>query len=214
VFNVCPECGAWGVERVIEGTGDGVASVAICETCGARIAFARRPLFVVTGASGTGKTTVCRELMRRETGFVTLESDILWGSIDAADDAGLDGYWNAWLRLVKNINQAGRPVILCGTVLPERLERQPERRYVGDIHYLALVADPEDLARRLRARPAWRESGRTDFIEQHIAFNRWLVDHAEAAVASWSLLDTTGDTVAKSAARVLSWIERVLRNPV
>ncbi|MBA2470212.1 MAG: AAA family ATPase [Chloroflexia bacterium] len=206
MFNVCPTCGMYEVEREVLADADPVFATAICGSCGARIRFRRRPLYVVTGASGTGKTAICHELTRRQPGFLVLESDILWGAIDVSDGAGLDRYWNAWLRMVRNIHQGPQSVILCGTQVPETLERQPERRYVGETHYLALVADPEEQARRLRARPAWRESGDPAFIKEHVRFNRWLIDHAGAGTPSWDLLDTTDLTVSGTADAVLAWI--------
>ena len=36
------------------------------------------PLFIVSGASGVGKTTMCEILFRRETKYIVMESDILW----------------------------------------------------------------------------------------------------------------------------------------
>ena len=36
------------------------------------------PLFVVSGASGVGKSTLCEILFQREREYIVLESDILW----------------------------------------------------------------------------------------------------------------------------------------
>lgn len=194
------------VEKQVTVQPDPGLGVAICGTCGARLPFIRRPLFVVTGASGTGKSATCLELMRRQTGLLALESDILWGAIDVSGEAGIDRYWNAWLRMIKNINQGPQSVVLCGTLVPETLERQLERRYIGDTHFLALIADPEEQERRLRARPAWRESDNPDFIDDHLRFNQWLIDHATAGTPQWELLDTSRRTAAGTAGEVLNWV--------
>ncbi len=206
MFNVCPTCGMYEVEREVLADADHGFVTAICGSCGARIRFRRRPLYVVTGASGTGKTATCHELTKRQPGFLVLESDILWGVIDVPDEAGIDRYWNAWLRVVRNIHQGPQSVILCGTLVPEVLDRQPERRYIGETHYLALTADPNAQERRLRARPAWRESSEPAFIEEHLRFNRWLIEHAGAGAPSWALVDTTDQTVSQTADAVLAWI--------
>lgn len=144
MLNVCPGCGMYQVEKQVTVQPDSGLGVAICGTCGARLTFIHRPLFVVTGASGTGKSATCLELMRRQTGLLTLESDILWGAIDVSGEAGIDCYWNAWLRMIKNISQGPQSVVLCGMLVPETLERQPERHYIGDTQFLALVADPRE----------------------------------------------------------------------
>ena len=56
MFNVCARCGEYVVEKIV----DAARSVAICPICGYEQPFLRQPLFVVTGASGAGKTAVCR----------------------------------------------------------------------------------------------------------------------------------------------------------
>lgn len=206
MLNVCPHCGDYQVEREIIVDAEPDRGIAICGACGARLPFTRRPLFVVTGASGTGKTATCLQLMTLQSGFLSLESDILWGAIDVSEEAGVERYWNAWLRMVKNINQGPQSVILFGTLVPETLERQPERRYIGETHYLSLVADPEVQEHRLRARPAWRKSDAPDFIDEHVRFNRWLIDHATSGKPQWDVLDTTSGTATGTADEVLAWV--------
>jgi len=61
MFNVCPQCGAYSVEKNIEP--GATTTVAICPTCGYAQSFLQLPLFIITGASGAGKTTICRELV-------------------------------------------------------------------------------------------------------------------------------------------------------
>ena len=89
-------------------------AAAICPLCGYDQPFLRQRLFVITGASGAGKTAVCRELApRMRNRCAALESDILWGLVPASNEDGYRSYRNVWLRLAKNIDQAGLPVILC-----------------------------------------------------------------------------------------------------
>ena len=38
----------------------------------------KQSLFIVTGASGVGKTTFCEELFRKEKDYIVMESDIIW----------------------------------------------------------------------------------------------------------------------------------------
>ena len=71
------------------------------------------------------------------------------------------------------LHQNGRPVVLCGTVAPPEFEPLPERAFFSDIHYLALVGHAGVAARRLRARPAWREWDEPR-IEEMLEFNDWL----------------------------------------
>ncbi|MDP8909714.1 MAG: ATP-binding protein [Chloroflexota bacterium] len=205
VFNVCPTCGAWTPAKHVEPVA-GVHAVAICPSCEARIPFRRLPLFVVSGASGTGKTAIALTLPSRLPECVVLESDVLWGAVPATGEDDYSTYHGVWLRLVKNIHQAGRPVVLCGTTLPHQLESHVERRYLGAIHYLALVCDASVLADRLRARPAWRDAGGDEFVARTVAFDTWIREHAATTSPAMTLLDTKSAGVAETARRVAAWV--------
>lgn len=88
------------------------------------------------------------------------------------------------------IHQSGRPVVLCGTVVPPEFEPLPERALFSDIHYLALVAEPDVLATRLAARPAWREWDDEDRVAEMLAFTAWLRDNAADMHPLVRLVDT------------------------
>jgi hypothetical protein len=202
MFNVCPACGIYSVEKEIDPT----QSFAICPSCGYRHPFLRLPLFVLTGASGVGKTAVCLCLPMLLPECVSLETDILWRK-EFADPAGdYREYRDLWLRVAKNIGQSGRPVVLAGTALPESIESSPERRYFATIHYLALVCNGGMLAERLRARPHWRQAGSPEFAERMVRFNDWLIDNADRTNPPMALFDTTFSTVEDTADQVANWI--------
>lgn len=50
----------------------------ICPDCGYKHAFLRLPLLIISGASGTGKPTVCHHLVGMVKEAALLDSDILW----------------------------------------------------------------------------------------------------------------------------------------
>ena len=208
-MNVCPACGAWEVEKRVEPREAGWA-VAFCSACGTGQPFRRLPLFIVTGPSGAGKTTVMHQLLHTMPECVVVESDVLWGAIPEDGPGDYHTYLNVWLRLVKTIAQAGRPVLLCGTALPDQLETLPERRYVGDIHYLALTCDPAILRARLKARPAWRDSGSEAFIDRTLAFNAWLRTNAAATSPPMALHDTSHESPDVTAEVVRRWMRERL----
>ena len=205
MFNVCPNCGIYSEEKTIR-PGVGESAEAVCPSCGYAHLFQRLPLFVITGASGTGKSTLALKLAAEDRSRVHLESDILWRSEFNRPEDNYRDYRNLWLRMVKNIAQAGRPVVLYGSVGPNQFENCPERRYIATIHYLALVCEDEELARRLRARPSWRASGSDAFLAGMLNFNRWFIDNAAAHQPRISLLDTTHLSIDEAAASVYSWL--------
>ena len=205
MFNVCPNCGEYRVDKLVLAEGP----YAVCPVCEYRHRFVRLPLFIVTGASGTGKTTTCLTAAAATRDFVVMESDILYS--DEFNKPGTDyqRYRELWLRVCKNISQAGKPVILCGSCIPSQFESCVERRYFSELHYLALVCDDEAVALRLRARPAWRRTSDDEYIARHVEFNRWLKENARSTEPPMTLLDTTEIGVDESVERLLSWAGKI-----
>jgi len=201
VFNVCPNCGEYSVDKLVLPEGP----YAVCPVCEYRHKFVRLPLFIVTGASGAGKTTTCLTAAASTKDFVVMESDILYS--DEVKD--LERYRELWLRVCKNISQAGKPVILCGSCIPSQFESRVERRYFSELHYLALVCDDEAVALRLRARPAWRRTSDDEYIARHVEFNRWLKENARSTEPPMTLLDTTEIGVDESVERLLGWAGKI-----
>ena len=206
MFNVCPNCGELRVDKIILPDGP----YAVCPHCEYQHKFLRLPLFVITGASGVGKSSTCLALAAKTKDFVVIDSDILWRSEFDQPDTDYRNYREMWLRVCKNISQAGKPVILCGASLPEQFEQCIERRYFSEIHYLALVCSDEALESRLRMRPAWRNSSDEEYIKTHVAFNRWLKENARHTEPPMSLLDTSEITVDESVERVEDWLRDCL----
>jgi hypothetical protein len=201
VFNVCPGCGLYREDKHV----DVDKQVAVCPECGHEHKFSQLPLLVITGASGTGKSTV---MLRMAQGaapdFVCLDSDILWCDAFNKPDDDYIQYRNTWLRVVKNIAQSGRPVALFGSSTPGQFEQCVERRYIGPIHYLALTCEDDELERRLKARPGWRKSGDHDVVTRMKQFNRWLRENA--ASTGMTVLDTTGVEIDHTVNATIRWM--------
>lgn len=183
----------------------------VCRECGHRQVFLRQPLYCLTGPSGTGKSTLARVLLPRLSGeFVVLEQDVLWLA-ELSDPAGnYRLFRSTWLRLAAMIGQNGRPVLICGTVVPPELEPLPERALFSDVHYLALTCRADVLAQRLRARPGWREWDEPRIAEM-LGFARWLDTAAATLHPPVTLLDTTDRTVEGTAQAVCHWLARHTR---
>ena len=203
MFNVCPSCGIYRDDKVIDERG----LWAVCPQCGHRQRFLRQPLFILSGASGSGKSTVCLALTGTLPEVVVLESDILWAEEFVAREKW-PKYFNLWLRMAKNIGQSGKPVLLVGAGLgvPDNTESCVERRYLGPIQRLALVCHEADLVQRLRARPAWRGCDDPGFVADHVRYNRWFVEEACHLSPPVDLYDTTGRSVNETADFVRGWV--------
>ena len=206
MFYVCPQCGMGAEEKEIDPEGP----FAICPFCHYHHPFVQQPLFIITGVSGAGKSTLCLKLPAMLGDCVVLETDILWGLLPNPEAEKYSHYYNQWLRIANNIGQSGRPVVLCGTTLPEHIEPCPQRRYFSTVYYLALVCEDAMLIERLKARPAWRGSGTDTFLDEMVTFNRWLKAHAHETTPPISLYDTSHRNVDTTLEDVICWIRQRL----
>jgi 2-phosphoglycerate kinase len=202
MFNVCHQCGLYRADKIIDPSGP----YAVCPECGFKHPFRQLPLFIVSGASGAGKSSACNALLGKLEEVILLDSDILWRGEFNRPDHYRD-FFETWLRMAKNISQSGRPVVLfgAGVGVPENIEPCVERRYFSAVHYLALVCDDEVLAQRLNARPAWRGTGNLSFIEENIRFNRWFKESGIHG-HSITLIETTDVPLEKTVEQVKGWI--------
>jgi hypothetical protein len=136
--------------------------VARCPRCGWERHLPRRPLFVLTGASGAGKTTVAESLAGRLEGCAVFDVDL---TLHVAA-LGWDVWRNTWLQLAHAVALNGQATLLCGSVTAAQVAGLPARMLVGPIHE-AILDCPEDvLVRRLSERPPWRGSTKEWIAEQ------------------------------------------------
>lgn len=175
-----------------------------CPFCGYKQEIKRRPLFIITGASGAGKSTISTELFLKAKDYVVMESDILWNDTYNTPENNYREYREVWLRLCKNISQVGKPVVLCGCAVPEQFENCLERRYFSDIHYIAVVCDDDILYNRLTKNRGYSE--KDDYVKISMDFNKWLKENADKTLPNMSILDNSHITIAEAAEKVDSWI--------
>src|SRR5262249_23524488 len=114
------------------------------------------------------------------------------------------------LRMVKNIHQAGKPVVLFGSAIPQQYESCTERRYIQGIHYLALVCEASELKRRLMERPHWRKSGSPENLGRTLDFNKWLSENASKTEPKMDVLDTTKITVQDTVKSIQDWLAKTI----
>lgn len=204
MMNVCHQCGKYRADKTIDPEGP----FAICPECDYRHPFLRLPLFLITGASGTGKTAVLNRLSSKMNEFILLDSDILWHSEFDHPEDHYKNYMETWLRMCKNISQSGKPVMLfgAGTGVPENIEPCIERRYFSQVYYLALICDDDELARRLLERPHWRNCHEDKFIEAQVNFNHWFKSYDnDREPVKIDFLDTTRENADETARKVAAW---------
>ncbi len=206
--NLCPKCGIYRADKIIDPAGP----FAICPECGHKQIFRQLPLLTVSGASGTGKSTVYNQLIGKIGGTIILDADILWRNEFKHPENNYREFMELWLRMCKNISQAGKPVVLfgSGTGVPMNIEPCVERRYFSQVHYLALVCEDNILFERLKARPVWRRSNDSHFLAEQIEFNNWFKEDNDKLSQTVELIDTTNISIQEAVDKVAAWINKNL----
>lgn len=176
----------------------------VCPQCGRTDDAVLKPLFIVTGASGSGKTAVFGPLARKLQGrCVTFDSDLLMDAAGALSDGQpIDwiAFRSAWLAVAHGVAQSGMPTVLLGPFIPAHLEELAARRWIADIHFIALDC-PDGLRRaRIVARPDWRSRD----IDEQVEFGQWLRRNIAERV------DTSSGTPEDTAAAIAACIDRHL----
>jgi len=159
------------------------------------------PLFVVTGASGAGKTAVTGPLRCLLPDCDVFEVDL---TLQVAA-LGWETWRDTWLRLAHAVALNGRVTVLCGSLLPDQLESVPARKLLGPIHFCNLDCPDDILAARLRARPSWRHGSVETTIANHQRFADWLRAHIQP---SWNTGVLTPDEAAE---RVAAWVRMLMQ---
>jgi predicted kinase/ribosomal protein S27AE len=167
-----------------------------CSRCRAGSWLPALPLFVVTGASGTGKSTITGPLRTLLPGCLVAETDVI---LHVAA-LGWDTWRNTWLQLAHAAALGGQTTVLTGSLTADQLERLPARKLIGPIHFALLDCPDDVLADRLRARPAWRGTSSPAKITEHQRFAAWLRARVTPS------FDTSTASPAEVAGRIAAWI--------
>ncbi len=199
MLHVCPACRVRRADMTVRSD----ESVVVCPECGHERSFVQPPLCIVTGAAGTGKSTIRRTLAGR-VDAVLLEDDGIAHEDCAFEEATFNEYV---LRLCRTVAQSGVPPVLFTTGLgvPENVEGLTNRRYFRDSHYLALVCEDAVQAERLRDRPDWEGDSYWADVDKQAEFNEWFRKNADGA--GIELVDTTRATVEETATAVEQWLD-------
>lgn len=177
---------------------------AVCPECGRSDDAVLGPLFIVTGASCSGKTAVLAPLARKlRDRCVTFDANLLLdcaGALSHGQPIIWAAFRDAWLAVAHGVTQSGMPTVLLGPFIPDHLRDFPARRWTGDIHFFAFDC-PDDVRRaRINARPTWRSRD----IEQQVEFGQWIRRNIP------DRFDTSSGTPEDTAAAISTWIDRQL----
>ena len=135
MFNVCPNCGEYAVEKIIDTSGP----YAICPHCHHAHPFLNATFISHWWCKWNRQNNRVPFPYLHVKRMCSFEKDILWGMVKTSPTEKYSSWSNVWLRIAKNIGQSGRPVVLCGTALPEQYACGEEANTALGYTHLRLV---------------------------------------------------------------------------
>ena len=209
---ICAYCGEWTEPPVLEQAALDVASPAfiVCPHCHHREPFAQHPLWWIAGSPGSGKSTLVPLLRRELPGCVVFEGEAIDFWRFEGEPGEYSSLYNQWLKVAWEVAVNGVPVVFIATALPEQLDACTFRSRFSAIHYLGLVCAEAAQARRLRTRPAWRQSASPEFVARACGFTRQLEEYGRRGDPRVALLDTTDVTPEETVGRIAAWVKELL----
>lgn len=163
------------------------------------------PLFIVTGASGVGKTTVMQELRRILPEFDVFSTDIDNFGTTASKLEYQDRY-NLLFHFAYAVSKSERGTIICGTLMPWDAEKCDTYNKFSEICFINLHCDDATRSHRLRNREdnaMWTD----EMLKQHEEFSKWLIENADTAYnPPMPTIDTTSTPPSQVAEQIKKYV--------
>jgi hypothetical protein len=165
----------------------------------------RLPALIITGAAGTGKSTMCAAL-RGLPGFLFVDGDVIAAGAEAVarEQEDYEAFWNYTLDIAAEIVGNGLvPVIGC-VCLPNQALVSPNVDFFSRLGFLALTRRPGTIEAGLLTRlgPAFDEEA----FAIHETVNAELRAASVPSPHSLTILDITESPVSETVERVRPWL--------
>lgn len=197
MVDICPQCGSYDWDKAVDG------STITCPRCGHRWAFLKLPLFVVTGASGVGKTATVQALQGLTRDFVCLDADFFYNLMPHETQEDYMAQTEQAQALSRDIMQCGRPAVWARAGNIHMLNMTYGARFFDGIYVLALTCPEEELRRRMTEGRNISDQG---WIQSSVDYNRYFMEHDHIDTVAYERLDTGGMDVNRAARAVEKWL--------
>ena len=195
---ICPKCRNHKWDKTVEG------NFIMCPECGAKWSFIKKPLYVVTGCSGIGKTTAAQELQKLTTDYVVLDADIFYNIMPHENEEDYYSQIEQIYCISNNISQAGRPVVwtMAGNI--DKLLQVYHARFFSEVRVVALTCQEETLRRRMTEGRGITDEG---WILSSVEYNEYFRTHKEIGEIPFSTIEVDDKPPEETAKCILQWLE-------
>ena len=198
MLGICAKCGNHDWDKEV------ADSRIRCPKCGDAWSFTCRPLFILTGCSGVGKTTTGIHIMRNTADVVVLDADMFYNIMPGETEEDNYAQIEQIQSLSKNIMQSGKQVLWTMAGNLDKLNHTYHRRFFSEIHCLALVCEENALRKRMA-----EGRGITDqsWIQGSVDYNDYFKSHTSLGDTEFETVDITGKSVEEVAEHVIKWMK-------
>lgn len=198
MVDICPKCGNYKWDKTVTG------STITCPKCGHEWSFLKLPLFIVTGASGVGKTTTVQALQSNSRDFVCLDSDMFYNLMPHETPEDYMAQTEQVMAFARNVMQCGKPTVWTRAGNIDMLDKAYGTRFFSHIYVLALVCGESALRRRMTE---GRGISDQEWVQSSVDYNRYFMEHGNIGGVPYETLDVTGLTVDEAASAVERWLK-------
>ncbi|MFG6392989.1 MAG: AAA family ATPase [Lachnospiraceae bacterium] len=197
MISICPKCRSYKWNNIVED------NYIICPDCGKRWSFIKKPLYIITGCSGAGKTTVAQTLQKLTTDYVVLDADIFYNIMPHENEEDYLNQIEQIYNISKNITQCQKSVIWTMTGNIDKLFKAYNARFFDGINVLAIVCSDKELRKRMTE---GRKITDENWICDSSRYNSYLRTHNKIGDVFFQALDTDNKTPRETAESIIAWI--------
>lgn len=137
-----------------------------------------KKLFILSGVSGVGKTTVCDHINANKLldNYFSIDIDDLENVHEYEDDYS-KFYENA-IKKACNLSE-DKNILLITCMNPTDLDKISLPEEINEIYFVALTSSKENIIDRLKKRDEERNCSSDEFINSQIDYNNWILNHID-----------------------------------